>query len=238
MEFTTSNRNVKGSLSLFFCAGSNRFHCIVSRDSDRSLVDVTSMSSPIEFDYTGERRVSKFYAVLFFEKPSTFNLTIKINSTMPTLRQKTINSFKPVKIKGNELAQTISSVKREEFVDDRYFHRNMISDLEKMEIFPKNGRNYEPPDETYTHIYHNKRLASVYRDTRVQRLDEQSATTNYRIASAKARKHQTILERRDQIESKHLKHELKELMVRYRQMSAEKSRTLNPWIIFIVGWRL
>ena len=120
---------MKVNLNLHFCEGSKRFHCIVSRDSQRKEIDFDSVNSPIHIKYAYATRVPKFYAFLNFEKPCILNVTARID-LLP-------EKFLPSKNIGDE---DLSFNKREQnTLISKYYHTNLINELEKMEILPYGG---------------------------------------------------------------------------------------------------
>ena len=123
-EFTTGHKQVKVVLNLHFCKGSKRFRCTVSKDPNRKVVEIDTLNAPVEIKYTGDKRTSKFYAFINFQEECSLNITPKIyiiaDPVVHSQREEEPSTYR----------------KDENDPTSKYYHINLINELEKMEILP------------------------------------------------------------------------------------------------------
>lgn len=225
-EFITGNREVKVTLNLHFCKGSKRFHCTVSRDANRQKKDLDTMSSPVEIKY--KKSVSKFYAFLNFPEDCSVNITPKIEVYAEVIAHTPVIEEEPSMFRRAENDPT-----------SKYYHSNLINELEKMEIVPPSWdcstisvtKHYQNPKI----LLSNKRAVSSYREDRSLRIAMQKNNVNSRIASARIRRNQALQSRREQIEGQALKREMNQLMLKEKKRYQHEMEIQATWIQFLVG---
>lgn len=123
-EFITGHKQVKVLLNMHFCKGAKRFRCTVSRDPNRKAIELDTLVAPVEINYTKSKRVSKFYAFINFPESCSLNISPKIS----VLADPITHSQLPIEEPSYKQADNDPTSK--------YYHTNLISEIEKLEITP------------------------------------------------------------------------------------------------------